>query len=439
MPWEARRLKRRPAHTDKNEVTRLRLRDHGPGLALAALGVWAMAYVTLYGFGWNDYSSEVAPAYAALTAGHVSQFLALAPAYGGSLELRAPFALLPGLWGGGAVAVYQAVSIPCLVAAALLALWLVAQMRALGHDRLARTTTFGLCIANPVTFYALQDGHAEELLGAVLCVSAVLAAQRGRVNLSALALGLAIANKPWALVATGPVLVALPAQRLRAVAISGALALCFYLPLWLPAAHSASSGAAADALPGASAGTIFQPWQLWWFLGSHGHLVTGSFGEIKAGYRSPPSWLQSIDHPLIILLAVPATLLAIWRRVRPADALLLLAFLLAIRFAADTWDTVYYPLPCLFALLAWESLSRRGPPVLSLAASVLVWLVFIVAPERLSPDAQAALFVLVALPALLALGIAVFAADARRHGSLPAPAPAQRRSSASSSTPVSTV
>jgi len=33
---------------------------------------------------------------------------------------------------------------------------------------------------NPVTLYALQLGHPEELLGAVLCVAAVLTAQRGR-------------------------------------------------------------------------------------------------------------------------------------------------------------------------------------------------------------------------------------------------------------------
>src|ERR1039458_10774616 len=78
------------------------------------------------------------PAAGAATAGHVWQFLTLAPGYGGSVELRAPFAFLPGLWGGGAIAFYQAVSIPCLIAAALLAVWLVARMRALGHSRLAR-------------------------------------------------------------------------------------------------------------------------------------------------------------------------------------------------------------------------------------------------------------------------------------------------------------
>jgi hypothetical protein len=93
--------------------------------------------------------------------------------------------------------------------------------------------------------------------------------------------------------------------------------------------------------------------------------------------------------------------------------MLLLAFLLAIRFALDSWDTVYYPLPFIFALLAWETLRRERPPVLSLAASVVVWLVFIVAPEHLSADAQSGAFLIVAVPTLIALGTALFAPSAR--------------------------
>ena len=89
--------------------------------------------------------------------------------------------------------------------------------------------------------------------------------------------------------------------------------------------------------------------------------------------------------------------------------MLLLAFLFALRCALDTWDTVYYPLPFIFALLAWETLHRRRPPVLALAASVVVWLVFIVAPEHLSADAQAALFAAVALPTLVGLAAALYA------------------------------
>ena len=92
-----------------------------------------MAWLGLYGFAWNDYDTEARPAFDALTHGHVLEFLRLAPAYGGSLVERAPFALLPGLWGGGQLAVYRMVALPCLLAAAALGVWLVAQMRAAGR------------------------------------------------------------------------------------------------------------------------------------------------------------------------------------------------------------------------------------------------------------------------------------------------------------------
>jgi hypothetical protein len=390
-----------------------RLRDHGPALVVAAAGVWMMSYLALYGFGWNDYANEVAPAYDALTAGHLSQFLALAPGYGGSLELRAPFAFVPGLWHGGEVSVYQAVSIPCLIAAALFAVWLVARMRAFGVGRLARATAFGLCVVNPVTLYALQDGHPEELLGAVLCVAAVLAAQRRHAGWAGVLLGLAIVNKQWALLAIGPVLVALPAYRWRTLALAGTIAVGFYVPLLLPAYVTHSAGGGTAAVVQSSSGAVFQPWQLWWFLGAHGHIIKDTFGVVKVGYRTPPTWIGAISHPLIVALSIPATLLAVRRGRR--DALLLLAFVLAMRFAFDTWDTVYYPLPFIFALLAWETLQRREPPVLSLVASVVVWLVFIVVPQHLSADAQAAVFLVVAVPTLVALAVALFAPGVRLH------------------------
>jgi hypothetical protein len=410
-----------------------RARDHAAALVLVAAAVWLMTYLGLYGFGWNDYSTEALPALDALTAGHLWQFLSLAPGYGGSLELRAPFAFLAAAGGGGENAVYRAVSVPCLVAAAALGLWLCSRMRALGRSRLACATAFGLCAANPVTLYALQYGHAEELLGAVLCVAAVLAAQRGASVWAAIALGLAIANKQWALLAIGPVLVALPAHRVRTLVLAGAVATCFYLPLLLPAwlAHSGGGAGPAAVVASSSGGSIFQPWQLWWFVGAHGHVVTDSFGLVKAGYRTPPGWVQTLSHPLIVALSVPATLLAARRGRR--DAMLLLAFLLALRCALDTWDTVYYPLPFLFALLSWEAFARRRPPVLSLVASLVVWLVFVVVPERVSADAQAAVFLVVAVPALAALAAALYApaALARRlpgAGADPDPAgPSNRR------------
>jgi hypothetical protein len=163
--------------------------------------------------------------------------------------------------------------------------------------------------------------------------------------------------------------------------------------------------------------------------------VRDAFGLVKVGYRTPPAWIQNLDHPLIVALGVPITLFAMLRR--RTDAMLLLAFLLAIRFALDSWDTVYYPLPFIFALLCWESLRCRRPPVLSLLASVVVWLVFIVAPEHLCADAQAALFLLVAVPTLVALGVALFAPGvSARHVRGTA---RRRRSSAQTAAPISTV
>jgi len=364
-----------------------------------------MSFLTLYGFGWNDYAVESAPAYAALVSGHLGRFLTLAPGYGGSLELRAPFALLGSLAGGGADSVYRAASLPCLIAAALFAVWLVARMRALGHTRLARATAMALCVANPVTYYALQYGHAEELLGAVLCVGAVITAQRGRAGWSGVLLGLAIANKQWALLAVGPVLIALPDRRVRAAAIAGAIAAAFYAPLLVAGYLNHGTGAAAAATD--SGGQIFQPWQLWWFLGAHGHLVLGSFGDVKLGYRTPPAWISQIPHPILLLApAVPLTALAARRR--GTDAMLLLAFLLAVRCALDPWDVVYYPLPLILALLVWETEQRRRPPAMALAASVVVWLLFVVAPAHVSADMQALAFALVAVPTVVALGLAAY-------------------------------
>src|SRR5277367_7151815 len=111
---------------------------------LAACGCGVMAWLGLYGFGWNDYETEARPAFEALTHGHVLEFLRLAPAYGGSLIERAPFALLPGLWGGGELAVYRMVALPCLLASAVLGVCLVARMRSEQRSALARAVALGV-------------------------------------------------------------------------------------------------------------------------------------------------------------------------------------------------------------------------------------------------------------------------------------------------------
>jgi hypothetical protein len=390
--------------------------SHGPSALMAAAACLALAWLGLYGFAWNDYDNEARPAVQALLEGHVSTFLALAPAYGGSLIERAPFAFLAELWGGGSLAVYRLLALPCLLASAVLGVWLVSGMRADGRPPLARGVALAVCVANPLTLRALEIGHPEELLGGVLCVFAVVLAARGRVLWAAVLLGLAIANKEWALLAAGPVWLALPrGRRVAPMALAGTISAILIAPFLL--AGAASFDATTKALA-SSASPIFQPWQVWWFLGHHGPLVHGLFGEAKPGYRTPPAWVSRVSHPLIILTGALLTAgVALRRRgarLSEGDGLLALAVLLLLRCVLDSWDAVYYPLPFVLALVTWEARRPgRQPPVLALAATVLVWLSFQWLPGHASPDVQAAVFMGWSLPLVGALALRLFARPGR--------------------------
>jgi hypothetical protein len=376
------------------------LSENAVCISLMGIGVAVMAWLGLYGFAWNDYDNEARPSVEALVHGHLLEFLRLAPAYGGSLVLRAPFALLPGLWGGGELAVYRAVAMPCLIAGGALGVYLVAQMRSQTAPRLWRIVVMGVCVANPITLHALEVGHPEDVLGAALCVASVLLAEHDRPLLAGLTLGAAIANKEWALLAVGPVMFALPSRRILCLLTCGALAATVLAPLSLVGSGGFIANARGAAAPPS---TIFQPWQVWWFLGHHGEVVKGLFGGIKPGYRVAPSWIGSVSHPLIIVLGLPFTAI-LWRRERrPGQALALLTLLMLLRCMLDSWDTTYYTLPFVFALLAWEVLSFERPPVLAFLASVSVWVIFQWLPLHVSADAQSVFFLAFSLPALGAI------------------------------------
>ncbi len=438
---------------------RERVRENVLCALVASAGCATIAWLGLYGFAWNDYDNEARPAFDALVHGHMLEFLRLAPGYGGSLVERAPFALIPGLWGGGQLAVYRMVAFPCLLAAAAFGVWLLARMRAEGRTKLARAVALGICAANPLTLRALELGHPEELLGACLCVAAVFLAVGDRPLWAGVALGLAFANKEWALLAAGPVLLALPARRrLTAVAGAGASATAILAPLALVSSGSFAAGARGLA---SAPGAIFQPWQAWWFLGHHGALVHGLFGAPKPGYRVGPAWVGTVSHPLIIVAGLIVTV-AVWlRSVRLApssrtrgeghvtepgveahgrrgsgrlaegEALLALALVLLLRCVLDSWDAVYYPLPFVFALLAWETRGparselSRGIPVVALSSTVLAWISFQWLPaHQASPDAQAAFFLAWSLALAVGLGVRLYMGDREwtgRRRSAPAP------------------
>lgn len=375
---------------------RARVRQNAGALAVAAVGLLVVGWLGLRGGVFTDYNNEARPAFDALLGGHLLRFAQLAPAYGGSLVLRAPFALIAKLWGTGGVGIYRASAVLPLLGSAFLGVWLVARMRRLGRSPLARGLALLLCVANPITVIALESGHPEELLGAVLCAGAVLAAGRDRPIWAGVLLGLAIANKQWALLAIGPVLIALPDRRIRAMLAAVAVALVVLVPL-------AAAGQFVTHVNGAASPTaaiFFTPWQFWWFL--------------QAGPHQAAPWISAIAHPLIVASVVPLTLLcALLRRRgtrRPRhEALLLLVLLLLLRCALDPWDNPYYPLPFLIALVVWEALTYERLPVLALAASLVTWFVFQWLPiHGASTQALFLMFAVTATAALVAITRALY-------------------------------
>ena len=387
-------------------MIRARLGQHAPTFVLALAGIAVLSVLGLTGFAFTDYDNEAAPAFLALLNGDVGRFLELCPAYGGSLVLRAPFALVPTLWGGEELAAFRAGALPGLIACAVLATVVVGRMRAAARPRVDRAVVLVLLTASPVAMQALDYGHPEELLGAALCVAAVLSAP-GRPLLAGLLLGLAVANKPWALIAAPVVLATLPAgRRIRPVALAVAVTLVVLAPLL-----AGSRGQFVEATTAArDTGTIVQPWQAWYLLGEEGNVVRSINGGVRE-LRYAPGWLTQANRPLILLAA--ALLTFVWWRRRehagPADPLLLLALVFHVRCLIDPWNFSYYALPALMALAAWEGLDRpRRAPMLSLLYVVGIWQSFEVARERLAPDLLSVLYVGWAVPLALLLGAMLF-------------------------------
>lgn len=393
--------------------------------ASAARGVAAdavIAFVALLVIGRlglgnpSDWRVEARPAVDAMLGGHLHGFLALAPVYGPSLLLRAPFFLATKLWHGGTLAVFRASAVPCLLGAGVLGVFLSTQMRAKGSSPLARVVVLLLCVANPLALSALKWGHPEDVLSAALCVGAVLCALRDRTVWSAVLLGVAIANKEWAVLAIGPVLLALPRAQIRALFIAGGVTAALMAPFLLGATGFAGQAKAA----GTSTGTIFHPWQVWWFFGSYPHVVSKLQAlHPELIYRIAPTWVSGIGHSLVVvLMGALSGLFALLRRDRDGaarqDALLLLALVLALRCVLDPWDISYYSLPLLLAVLAWEVCRSSRAPTVTVVATLVTSFVLqqTASPAlHLSRDAQAAIFLIVSIPSIAGLAVATFVPD----------------------------
>jgi hypothetical protein len=413
-------------------------------LLIALGGVW-VAWLGGHFESLGDYGSEFAPPMNALLAGHLHAFSRLLPAdgAGGSVMLRAPAALVGKLLLGGQLAMFRFGALACELAAGALGLALARDMRRRGLPAVSRAAVVGLCVLAAAILDAVYFAHPEELLGATLCIAAVLLSGAERPALAGVALGCAIINKPWGVLAIAPVLLA-GQSSLRRLSV-GAIAVV--VP-WLALAYGLDPSRMFHAMRAASSlAIVAHPADVWWPL-DHAVRRPGI-----TPYYAATRILIDHARELAVLLVLPLSLPLVLGRMagrRPPgarggivaqlrasavdprtavdSALALLALLLLLRCMLDPSDHVYYHLPFLLALLAWESRVSRAP-VRALLAAGLLWLVFHTISGIAGLSVQYVAYMLVTVPfAILLLGPAT--AGALRWPSVPRWRPGQIRSTA---------
>lgn len=377
-------------------VSRIRI-----SLLMLAAALIALSAGTL-----GDYAAEAAPSLDALAHGDLGGFTVAPRLYAGSITLRAPFVALAGQLGADQLGVYRAGVFACLLAAVALVIVLDRAAAHAGRPLSTRLATAGLILGAPLVLSPISDGHPEEILTAALAVLAVWAAPR-RPALAGALLGVAAASKPWALVAVGPVLLCAERDHLRLLGcatVSGLLAVA-------PVVVADLGHPAQLATAGAATGTLWSPFQLLWPLGTaHHHVVPdGVGGTLALTTWTAPSWVGPASRALIVGLTAPLAIgaFASGRRSR-ADALLLLALLLHLRCALDPWNSVYYAVPAVLALVAWSVARGDRLPLAAALFTGLVWFTF----SRLALLDDRALmfagFAAWAVPFALVLGLSLY-------------------------------
>jgi glycosyl transferase family 87 len=374
--------------------------------ALLGIGVLATA-LSLLNTSTGDYPNDAGPTIGALLDGHVGAALAGQHLMGSlSILVRLPFAALAELAGGGELLAYQLGSIPCVAAAGVLGLAIARWMERRGASPVACIATIVFTMANPLVRDALVLGHPEEILGGALCVGAVLAALRGHSARAGLLLGLALATKQWALIAVLPVLAAAPTRRLRVIVVAGAVAAALTVPL----IAGNLSGFSDTTRQAAWGGQSVNPWNVLWPLaGSEDRVISIGDEERVVTVRVLPTWVAHLTHPLIVALAVPLT--AAWwfsRRRTPDDVLALLALLFLVRCLLDPVDNAYYHVPFLLSLTAWEGLTRRGLPIVSMLCTAAIYYALHKAGWAEDLAVRNALYLLATLPALVWLAVSLY-------------------------------
>lgn len=341
-------------------------------LPCAILGL-AAAWMLLQVSSTGDWTQDSQPAIEALLHGHVGRYLSAEAMMGPfSTAVQVPFAALRD----GGLDQYRWACVPGLLAVALLGLYLAAIARSRRVPLPGQLLIATLCLLNPLTFEALQNGHPEELLTAALAVGALATAGRGHAGRAALLLGLALASKQWAVMAFLPVLMVLPRRRVE-VAV-GAVAVAAVL--MLPSVIAAPGSVLGVQQQAAATGDTVTPWSAWYPLSSSRAEVYEVGGErLEAEVEHAPPLVGGLSHPLIVLLALAIPLAVAGRRglsLAPADGFALLALIALLRCVLDPVDNLYYHAPLLLALIGWDAFESRRLPLRALTGVAVAWLFY---------------------------------------------------------------
>lgn len=320
--------------------------------------------------GVGDYPTDAGPALAAIAHGNLAAFFAHQPAMGSlSLFVRAPFAALSVALHDGLVGTYRWGALPCLLSVAVLAIWLGRIATRRGSGRLAPVLIAVLSLINPIVNDALYFGHPEELLTASLAIGALVAACEGRVTLTAVLTGLAVATKQWALLIVAPSILVLDRQRVRALITAAGVALVATLPMIIANAGSFHHALNYISTPQPVV-TIFN-WLYPLSPVTSVHL-SNIFGDARMIEAHRILGIEStFSRPLITVLGLALPLYLWWRggrRLRVEELLISTAIVFVLRCALDPGSMPYYHVPILLTLMALDALAGRRLPVAGFAA-----------------------------------------------------------------------
>lgn len=372
-------------------------------LALAALAGAVVIALTASGLG--DYPTDAGPALTAIAHGNLSGFFSHQPAMGAvSLYLRAPFVILAAALHDSPVGMYRLGDLPCVLAVALVALWMARTAGRRGMGPVGRTVMVAACLLVPLVGDALYWGHPEELLTAGLAAGALLAACEQRGVLAAVLAGLAVASKQWALLVVCPTLLVLERERIRAAAVMFTAAAVSTLPMVI--GNFAAFRHALHYISTPQPVTTFFTWL--YPLSPPGIVhISNIFGDARTfSAHTVPATVSEISHPLIIALGVAIPLL-VWLRAgrHPSVQAMLSATALVflLRCALDPSSIAYYHFPLLLTLVALDATSGRRIPTATIVGFVAAFTVLDRFPDYLPANVANAVYVLASVAAVAAL------------------------------------